>query len=82
MSMSTILESGTMVYVGHLTASRDADGKTRDAKVCIQIGTVFTGDFGLHLHPAEAIRLADCLIQMAKSAARSGDDLIPQQEAA
>ena len=31
MSMSTILESGTMVYVGHLTASRDADGKTRDA---------------------------------------------------
>ena len=82
MSMSTILESGTLVYVSHLPASRDAYGKTWDAKVYIKIGTASTGDFGLHLHPAEAIRLADCLIQMAKSAARSGDDLMPQQESA
>lgn len=82
MSMSTTLERGTEVYVGFLPAHNEIDGKTWDAKVCIQIGTVATGDFGLHIHPAEAIRIADCLIQMAKEAEHSTNALIEKQEAA
>jgi len=82
MSMNTILESGTEIYVSHLPASRDTDGTTWASKVCLNVGTVATGEFDLHLYPAEAIRIADCLIQMAKRAAQSGDDLIPHQEAA
>jgi len=81
MSMSTILESGTRVYVGSLQRRIDSDGSILDAKVCIHIGTASTGDFALHLHPAEAIRLSDCLIEMANCAAGPRVNK-PDQEAA
>lgn len=75
MGMNTIIESGASVHVGSLTAEINEAGHKRDAKVCLYIGFADTGNYSLHVFPKEAIRIADCLIQMAKEAQRTEMDL-------
>lgn len=75
MSMNTIIESGISVHVGILSAEMNLVGHKRDAKVCLNIGYVDKGQFNIHIFPKEAIRIADCLIQMAKEAQRTEMDL-------
>lgn len=75
MSMNTIIENGISVYVGILPAEVNPVGHKRDAKVCLSIGLADTGNYSLHVSPKEAIRIADCLIQMAKEAQRTEMDI-------